>query len=122
MSLMGGAFPILSVDDLAAVVAFYELLGFSRTYAFPDRGDPVFVTLEREGDVIGIATRDPANSDTFSYWAYVDDVDAMFTHLVDHGATAIASPHSVPWGERLASVRDPAGNVVHVGMATDGAD
>jgi lactoylglutathione lyase len=41
------SFPILTVDDLAGVVGFYERLGFSRRYAFPAEGDPVFVTLAR---------------------------------------------------------------------------
>jgi uncharacterized glyoxalase superfamily protein PhnB len=119
-SLMSRAFPILSVEDLTAVVAFYELLGFSRTYAFPEHGVPVFVTVERQGDAIGVAAREPADSATFSYWVYVDDVDATFTTLVGAGATSVAVPHTEPWGERVASVRDPAGNVVHMGMAAEG--
>jgi uncharacterized glyoxalase superfamily protein PhnB len=116
---MSDAFPILSVEDLAAVVGFYELLGFSRTFVFPEPGDPVFVTLERGRDAIGVATRDPADTTTFSYWVYVDDVDATYMTLTARGATSLASPHAEPWGERVASVRDPAGNVVHVGMATE---
>jgi uncharacterized glyoxalase superfamily protein PhnB len=117
---MSAAFPILSVEDLTAVVAFYEHLGFSRTYVFPEHGVPVFVTLEREGDAIGITTRDRIDRATFSYWVYVDDVDATFATLIDAGASPIADPHNEPWGERIASVRDPAGNVVHVGMAIEG--
>jgi uncharacterized glyoxalase superfamily protein PhnB len=117
---MSAAFPILSVEDVRAVVAFYELLGFSKTYAFPEDGAPVFVTVERAGDVIGIATRERADSSTFSYWVYVADVDQTFAALTEAGASAVASPHDEPWGERMASVRDPAGHVVHIGMAIEG--
>jgi uncharacterized glyoxalase superfamily protein PhnB len=117
---MSAAFPILSVEDITAVVAFYELLGFSRTFAFPEHGAPAFLTLEREGDAIGVASRDASASSTFSYWVYVDDVDETYAALIDEGASAVAAPHTEPWGERVASVRDPAGNVVHVGMAIEG--
>lgn len=109
------SFPILSVDDLAASVAFYRRLGFSQSYAFPSEGPAAFVTLERNGCTIGIASREPASDERFSYWVYVDDADATFAALTGAGAPAEAEPRTEPWGERVASVRDPDGNVVHVG-------
>jgi lactoylglutathione lyase len=115
---MSGAFPILSVEDLEAVVAFYERLGFSRTYGFPEEGVPAFVTLERGPDTIGVAARNAGDDTTFSYWVYVDDIDATFEELTVAGATTVARPHAEPWGERVATVRDPAGNPVHIGTPT----
>lgn len=110
------SFPILSVDDLPAVVAFYERLGFSTTYAFPEGPAPAFVTVQRGTHTIGIAARDPATEAPFAYWVYVDDVDEAFAALTAAAAPVEAEPRSEPWGERVASVRDPAGNVVHLGM------
>lgn len=109
------SFPIISVENLPAVVTFYELLGFSQTYVFPAEGPAAFVTVERNGSTVGIATRDAAAAERFSYWVYVDDVDETFTTLTTAGAPAEADPHDEPWGERIASVRDPDGNVVHLG-------
>ena len=41
------AFPILTVRDLPAVLAFYTgLLGFAESYRFPDEGEPQFVTVK----------------------------------------------------------------------------
>jgi lactoylglutathione lyase len=57
------AFPIITVADLHATRRFYEQLGFLETYAFP-RDEPVFVTLERGTDSIGISAGG-AQDDTF---------------------------------------------------------
>jgi uncharacterized glyoxalase superfamily protein PhnB len=109
------SFPIVSVEDLPAVVAFYERLGFSEAYRFPPQGPVAFIALERNGSVLGIARRDAAATSRFSYWVYVDDVDDTFAVLTAAGAPPEAGPHTEPWGERVASVRDPDANVVHLG-------
>jgi predicted enzyme related to lactoylglutathione lyase len=114
------SFPILSVSDLSASVAFYERLGFALSYSFPDDGPPAFVTLERNGRTLGIASRQQASADRFSYWLYVDDVDATFVDVTAAGAPVESAPRTQPWGERVASVRDPDGNVVHVGARVAG--
>ena len=113
------SFPILNVEHLPEAVAFYERLGFAKSYAFPQDGPAAFVTLERNGNALGLAAREEASDERFSYWIYVDDVDAMFAALTAAGAPPEAEPMNQPWGERVASVRDPDGNVVHIGMDSD---
>jgi predicted enzyme related to lactoylglutathione lyase len=103
----------VSVPDVGAVRRFYEALGFAPTYAVGDDDDPDFVTVERDGDVIGISRR--TGDERFATWVYVDDVDAAFASLTAAGAAVVADPSDRPWGERVASVRDPDGNVVHLG-------
>ncbi len=109
------AFPIISVRDLGAVRSFYESLGFSPTFQFPPEGDPEFVTMERGTSSIGIGSRGSPDEERFAYWVYVDDVDAALARLREAGAPVVADPEDQPWGERVASVRDPDGNVVHLG-------
>ena len=109
------SFPIINVQDLSAAVSFYARLGFSQTYAFPPEGPAAFVTLERNGTVLGIGKREPSATDRFSYWVYVDEVDDTFEMLTSTGAPPEGAPRTEPWGERVASVRDPDGNVVHLG-------
>jgi predicted enzyme related to lactoylglutathione lyase len=110
-----GAFPIISVSDLPATRRFYEQLGFSQTYQFPPEGEPGFVSMERGTSSIGIGAGGASGEEAFSYWVYVDDVDAALATLRASGAAVVAEPEDQPWGERLARVRDPAGNLVHLG-------
>jgi catechol 2,3-dioxygenase-like lactoylglutathione lyase family enzyme len=110
------AFPIITVDDLPAVRAFYQRLGFVQTYQFPPDGEPGFVSLERGASSIGIGAGGATAEDRFGYWVYVDDVDATFTALVNAGAPVVAEPVDERWGERVARVRDPDGNLVYLGQ------
>lgn len=113
---MTRAFPIITVADLPATQRFYERLGFVEAYRFPPDGQPVFVTMERGDSSIGIGAAGDEVADTFGYWVYVDDVDAALEGLVAHGAPVVAEPEDQPWGERVAQTRDPAGNLVYLGM------
>lgn len=108
------AFPIISVVDLDPTVRFYGQLGFCPTYRLPPDGDPAFVMLERDGAGLGIAAGDPIEERS-SY--YVDDVDAAFAQLATAGAPVVGEPFDRPWGERVAEVRGPTGNLVHLGAA-----
>ena len=108
------AFPIISVRDLPAVRAFYERLGFAQTYQFPSEGDAVFVTLQRGASAIGIGIAE-AGEPPFAYWVYVEDVDRTVMLLQAAGTVVVSDPSDQAWGERTATVLDPAGNLVHVG-------
>jgi predicted enzyme related to lactoylglutathione lyase len=47
-----------------------------------------------------------------SVWFSVDDLDATFARFVDLGAGVRQEPTEKPWGDRIASVVDPDGNLV----------
>jgi lactoylglutathione lyase len=109
------AFPIISVTDLPATRAFYERLGFVQAYQFPPEGEPGFVTMQRGSSSIGIGAGGAVEEDRFGYWVYVDDVDAALEELRRAGAPVVAEPEDQPWGERVARIRDPDGNLVYLG-------
>ena len=115
-------FPILATRDLGAALGFYrDLLGGSVTYEFPGPdGAPVYVGLDLGSSHLGIG-HDPdaadAPSNRHSLWAYVDDCDAAVERLRAAGVTIAEEPADQPWGERVARVLDPDGNLVIIGQA-----
>jgi lactoylglutathione lyase len=115
-------FPILITADLGAALGFYrDLLGAKVTYEFPGPdGEPGYVGLELGASHLGIG-RDPEAasepSERFSLWVYADDCDAAIERLRVAGVTVVAEPADQPWGERVARVLDPDGNLVIVGQS-----
>ncbi len=114
MARVRDAFPILMVADLERSAAFYrDRLGFTVEYEFEG-----FVSLAVEGGKLGLASSgEPVQAASAAIWVYTDDVDALFAELTGAGAPVVAAPADQPWGERLASVADPDGYVVHLGAA-----
>jgi lactoylglutathione lyase len=120
--MFSSIFPILSTADLDAALAFYrDQLGATVSYEFrgPD-GEPGYVGLELGPSHLGIG-RDPAATagptERFSLWVYAGDCDAAVERLRAAGVRIVDEPADQPWGERIARVLDPDGNVVIVGQA-----
>lgn len=109
-------FPILLTHDLARLSAFYETaLGAVETYRFAD----AYVALALGEASLGIAVDPDAatDGDRVAVWFYVDDVDAAHDAIVSAGGGSIDAPADMPWGERVARVRDIDGNLLNLGAA-----
>jgi lactoylglutathione lyase len=115
-------FPMLSVADLAASIAFYrDLLGGAEVYRFP-ADEPVFVTLRLGESEIGIGAvseaplhgrrQRPATGHRVELCVYVDDVDEAVAAVRAARVEVVLEPADQPWGERIAYVADPDGNLV----------
>lgn len=117
-------FPIISTPDLARAVAFYrDLLGAVVSYQFPSEGEPGYVAMEIGSSHLGLGL-DPAaipgqGGQRFSLWVYVQDCDAAVERLRAGGARVTEEPVDQPWGERVARVSDPDGNVLIIGSQGD---
>ena len=48
-----------------------------------------------------------------TYWG-VEDIEAVYKHLIDNGATAHEAPHNVGDDIMVAMVKDPWGNIVGI--------
>ncbi len=113
-------FPILRSDDLAASIAFYERAFKAEvTYRFaPEGGEVVYVAMAVGGGTIGIGFEPEfVRGDSIALWIYTDDIDADFSAAVEAGAEALSEPADMPWGERVAELRDPFGNHIYLGLA-----
>ncbi len=119
---MRSLFPILLSRDLPRLVSFYEHALHGRVdYRFGSADADDYVSLTLGGGSLGIG-RDPAvpaatAGDRVALWFYVDDVDAAFSRWRSAGGDVVQQPGETPWGERVAQVRDPDGNLVNLGAA-----
>jgi lactoylglutathione lyase len=113
---------MLSASDFEASVAFYrDLLGGSETYRFP-ADEPVFVTLALGDSELGIGAmtgpplhgqpQRPASGHRIELCVYVDDVDRVAGAARAAGVPVLLAPSVQPWGERVAYIADPDGNLV----------
>jgi lactoylglutathione lyase len=115
-------FPMLSVADLAASIAFYrDLLGGAEVYRFPE-DEPVFMTFRLGESEIGIGalseaplhgrSQRPATGHRVELCVYVEDVDEAVAAARAARVEVVLEPADQPWGERIAYVVDPDGNLV----------
>ncbi len=115
-------FPMLSAGDLGSSIAFYrDLLGGVEEYRFPEH-DPVFVTLRVGESELGIGAlsdapvhgrpQRPASGHRIELCVYVGDVDATVDAARAADVPVVLEPVDQPWGERIAYVADPDGNLV----------
>ena len=124
-------FPMLSAQDLEASLRFYrDLLGGVEAYRFP-QDDPVFVTLRFGDSELGIGAlrggaplhgqpQRPATGHRIELCLYIDDVDATVAAAHRQNAPIMLEPADQPWGERIAYIGDPDGNLVM--LAAPGKD
>lgn len=113
-------FPILHSRDLPRLVAFYQdALGATVEYRFASGDEDDYVSLRLGTEALGIGRVPDAatDGDRVALWFYVDDADAGFAAWTAAGGSAEQPPADMPWGERVAQVRDPDGNLVHLATA-----
>jgi len=115
---MARAFAVIYSHSVPEALRFYTNLGFEETYRLPPDGEPGYVSLRRDTSELGIVDagwpRDQLGVNMgaeprFEIFVYVDDVDRAAVQLRE---AVIKDPQDMPWGERIAYVRDPDGNPV----------
>lgn len=47
-------------------------------------------------------------------YLYMNEVDTVYQHALQAGATSIMEPADQPYGDRMAGVKDPFGNVWYI--------
>ncbi len=105
--------------DMAAAVAFYELLGCSIVFG---GSTAAFTTMAIDDFVVGSAnnfinlTVEQSDRGRPSFWGryiiFVDDPDAHYERLVAAGHEPMMQPTNAGWGERYFHVLDPDGHEV----------
>jgi catechol 2,3-dioxygenase-like lactoylglutathione lyase family enzyme len=120
-------YTILYVSDVAASLDFYErALGQQRSfvhesgqYAELDTGATALALASHElaaANVPGLyrPERRAGAQPTFEVCFVTDDVPAAYETALREGADAVTEPQTKPWGQDVAYVRDPDGNLVEL--------
>ena len=99
----------LATHDIARAVAFYEALGFERTFG----GSGASFTSLRAGRGYLNLTAVSAGVN-WSWWGrvicQVSDVDAIYARATAAGLSPAFAPRDGSWGERYFHISDPDGH------------
>jgi len=113
--------PYLVCQRASDAIAFYEkALGGVETVRMPGPGGSVMhaelkigssmLMLSDENPQRGALSPKTVGGTPVSIFIYTEDVDALFKRAVDAGATAVAPPTDMFWGDRFAQLTDPFGH------------
>ena len=110
--------PIVSTPDLARLRAFYEtVLGATQTLREPEEGPEFYVELRIGGSTLGLVQNDDTQVGApvrIVLSADVGDVDALLPAVESAGGTVPGRANDMPWGQRVAHVLDPDGNMLNL--------
>jgi predicted enzyme related to lactoylglutathione lyase len=110
--------PIIVTNDLDRLLAFYtELLGAKELMRFPDDGPVFYVGLALGDSELGLssdASVVPGSPGRMLLSIEVPDVDALLPRVSALGGEAPGPANDMPWGQRVAHIKDPDGNVVNL--------
>jgi catechol 2,3-dioxygenase-like lactoylglutathione lyase family enzyme len=113
--------PTVRCSRMARSLAFYTgVLDFECVEGGPDRGDPAFSVLRRDGDQLFLSSHGGDGAFGQAVVVLTTDVDALFRSFRERGLTTpgdSGSPvHEGPtdqtWGTREFYVNDPDGNTL----------
>ncbi|SDQ49693.1 VOC family protein [Thermostaphylospora chromogena] len=118
--------PIITTPDLDRLRAFYEgVFGAVEERRHPDDGPAFFVGLRLGDSRLGLvhdAAADPSTPQRILLSVAVDDVDGLLDRVEAAGGRVLGPPTDMPWGQRVAHVHDPDGNMVNLTRPTLGSD
>ena len=127
--------PILNVSDLQESFAWFEKLGWTKGW---DWGTPptfggvcsgmceIFLCEDGQGGrgagpLPALLGFDGAAAENQGVWMsmWVEDVDAIHRHCIEHGLEVTMPPTNEPWGVREMHVRHPDGHVFRVSQGIE---
>jgi uncharacterized glyoxalase superfamily protein PhnB len=114
--------PYLLVKDVRALLDFLaHAFGATELRRQVDADGALRHAEVRIGDsVLMVGFRPWAELPIGSVHVYVEDVDKVYARALDQGATSLAAPRDLPYGDRSAGVQDAQGNYWWIGTRLSG--
>jgi PhnB protein len=102
--------PYLLVADAKALIAFLQA-GFgaeTQFWAPSETGGVMHAEIKLGNSMLMVS--DAAPPAAVSLCHYVPDADAVYARALEAGAVSVAAPETQHYGDRVAGVKDTAGN------------
>jgi uncharacterized glyoxalase superfamily protein PhnB len=109
--------PILKVADAERSTAFYcDTLGFVKDWEHRfEQGWPLYVAVSRGSMTLHLSEHQGGGTEKASLFVDVDDIDAVYSELVERGLVAEEPPTDQEYGLRDFSFTDPDGHHITFG-------
>ncbi|WP_329236331.1 VOC family protein [Streptomyces sp. NBC_00111] len=110
--------PVILTADQDVLLGFYtKLFGAEEIFRIPEEG-PAFYRGLRIGDTdLGLVAKPELGAGAVPRMLLsigVDDVDETLGRVVALGGSVRSGPKDMPWGQRVAHIKDPDGNPVNL--------
>ncbi|MFE9815862.1 VOC family protein [Streptomyces sp. NBC_00236] len=110
--------PVILTADQDVLLGFYtKLFGAEEIFRVPAKG-PAFYRGLRIGDTdLGLVTKKDAGDGAAPRILLsigVDDVDETLARVEALGGSVGGGANDMPWGQRVAHIKDPDGNAVNL--------
>jgi predicted enzyme related to lactoylglutathione lyase len=110
--------PIIVTNDLERLRVFYTaLLGAEENFRYPDEGPLFYLGLRLGDSELGLSSDSsvvPGAPGRMLLSIDVPDVDALLPRVAELGGESPGPANDMPWGQRVAHIKDPDGNVVNL--------
>ena len=110
--------PVIVTKDLDRLLAFYAgLLGAKEVIRFPEHGPVFYVGLSLGDSELGLSSDadvQPGSPGRMLLSIEVPDVDVLLPNVSGLGGESTSGANDMPWGQRVAHIKDPDGNVVNL--------
>ena len=111
--------PILVTADLDRLLGFYTgLFGAAEATRYPADGPVFYLQLRIGNSELGLVTEGPdavaGTPQRFALSVDVADVAAALEQVEALGGQVQGPPNDMPWGQRVAHIKDPDGNAINL--------
>lgn len=110
--------PIIVTRDLDRLLAFYQSLFGATEFMRQPADGPIFYLGLRIGESeLGLVADSGVDIDAAQRILLsigVDNVDGMLDLVEPAGGQLLGPPNDMPWGQRVAHIKDPDGNAVNL--------
>jgi predicted enzyme related to lactoylglutathione lyase len=110
--------PILMTPQLDRLLAFYrDVFDAKDATRMPPEGPAFYLGLVIGDTDVGLVADEKVvagEPSRFILSIAVEDADAVLATVEPAGGVVLGSPNDMPWGQRVAHIQDPDGNLVNI--------